>query len=167
MYRVLELNPYLYPYADYIERRVSFYHETRRKLVPDGERLSGIADMHRYYGFHHADGGWYYREWAPSAEQIYLTGDFNCQPATSPYEAIIKSGFADSRDVAIEDISVVNGSYHAYGKKENEIDFCFFKGNEDVLQYEIISKSYISEGETEPGFVSDHYGVMATFKKEG
>lgn len=98
---------------------------------------------------------------------IYLTGDFNCQPETSPYEAIIKSGFADSRDVAIEDISVVNGSYHAYGKKENEIDFCFFKGNEDVLQYEIISKSYISEGETEPGFVSDHYGVMATFKKEG
>ena len=77
MYRVLELNPYLYSYENYIERRVSFYHETRRKLVADDEGLTDIANLHRYYGFHHENGGWYYREWAPSALQIYLTGDFN------------------------------------------------------------------------------------------
>lgn len=102
-----------------------------------------------------------------NSHTIYLTGDFNCKPETSPYEAIIRGGFADSRDVAAEDVSVVSGSYHAYGQKESEIDFCFFKGEETVLRYEIISKNYISEGESEPGFVSDHYGVMATFKKEG
>ena len=102
-----------------------------------------------------------------NSHTIYLTGDFNCKPETSPYEAIIRVGFADSRDVAAEDVSVVSGSYHAYGQKESEIDFCFFKGEETVLRYEIISKKYISEGESEPGFVSDHYGVMATFKKEG
>lgn len=102
-----------------------------------------------------------------NSHTIYLTGDFNCKPETSPYEAIIRGGFADSRDAAAEDVSVVSGSYHAYGQKESEIDFCFFKGEETVLQYEIISKNYISEGESEPGFVSDHYGVMATFKKEG
>ena len=98
---------------------------------------------------------------------IYLTGDFNCKPDTSPYESIKRGGFVDSRDVAIEDISVVDGTYHAYGKKESEIDFCFYRGEETVLQYEIISKKYVSEGETEPGFVSDHYGVIVTFKKEG
>ena len=83
MYRVLELNPYLYPYADYIEHRVAFYHETRRKLVADGECLSDIANLHKYYGFHRENGGWYYREWAPSAEQIYLMGDFNRWNKTS------------------------------------------------------------------------------------
>ena len=83
MYRVLELNPYLYPYADYIERRMAFYHEARRKLVPDGERLTDIANMHHYYGIHKGNGGWYYREWAPSAVQIYLTGDFNRWNKTS------------------------------------------------------------------------------------
>lgn len=98
---------------------------------------------------------------------VYLTGDFNCKPETSPYNTITQNGFVDSRDAAAEDISVVSGSYHAYGKKESEIDFCFYRGDETVLQYEIISKSYISEGESEPGFVSDHYGVIATFKKEG
>ena len=77
MYQVLEFNPYLYPYQSYIERRMALYRQTRQWLVPDGEKLSSIANMHEYYGFHRADGGWYYREWAPSAERLNLIGDFN------------------------------------------------------------------------------------------
>ena len=83
MYQVLELNPYLYPYQSYIDRRMDLYRQTRKWLVPDGEELSSIADMHEYYGFHRADGGWYYREWAPSACQLYLEGDFNDWNKTS------------------------------------------------------------------------------------
>jgi endonuclease/exonuclease/phosphatase family metal-dependent hydrolase len=98
---------------------------------------------------------------------VYLTGDFNCKPETTPYNAIVNGGFTDSRRAALMDISIVNGSYHAYVGKDREIDFCFFKGDETAIEYEIISKNYISEGETEPGFVSDHYGVIVTFKKEG
>ncbi|MBO5667252.1 MAG: alpha amylase C-terminal domain-containing protein, partial [Firmicutes bacterium] len=30
-----------------------------------------------YYGFHRTETGWVYREWAPSAHQLYLTGEFN------------------------------------------------------------------------------------------
>ena len=73
----MELNPYLYPYQSYIDRRMDLYRQTRDWLVPDGEKLSSIANMHEYYGFHCADGGWYYREWAPSAERLHLIGDFN------------------------------------------------------------------------------------------
>lgn len=36
-----------------------------------------------YFGFHHVDGGWYYREWAPSAYQLYLEGEFNGWNQTS------------------------------------------------------------------------------------
>jgi 1,4-alpha-glucan branching enzyme len=27
--------------------------------------------------FRSGQNGWYYREWAPNADQLYLTGDFN------------------------------------------------------------------------------------------
>ena len=39
--------------------------------------LREFANGHYYFGFHHVDGGWIYREWAPAAHQLYLTGDFN------------------------------------------------------------------------------------------
>ena len=98
---------------------------------------------------------------------VYLTGDFNCKNTSKPYETIINNGgFVDARKVALEDKSVVNGTYHNYGTKESEIDFCFYKGDEVVLEYEIISQKYISEGETEPGFVSDHYGVIVVFERK-
>ena len=83
MYQVLELNPYLYPYQHYIDRRMALYRQTRDWLVAEDEKLSSVADMHEYYGIHRADGGWYYREWAPSALQIYLEGDFNDWNPTS------------------------------------------------------------------------------------
>jgi endonuclease/exonuclease/phosphatase family metal-dependent hydrolase len=99
---------------------------------------------------------------------LYLTGDFNCRKGSSPYSSIVDNGdFVDARTVAAADNSVVNGTFHAYGTADMEIDFCFYRGDETVLEYEIISQKYISEGETEAGFVSDHYGVIVTFKKEG
>ena len=38
-----------------------------------------------HFGFHHIDGGWVYREWAPSAHQLYLTGEFNNWKRTEAY----------------------------------------------------------------------------------
>ena len=98
---------------------------------------------------------------------VYLTGDFNCKPETTPYQTLSRAGFTDAHKVALEDKSVVGGTYHNYGTKESEIDFCFYRGEEVVLEYEIISQKYISEGETEPGFVSDHYGVITVFERKG
>ena len=82
MYKVLELNPQLKPFAGDIELRMKLYQSTKEKLVHDG-RLYDFANAHRYFGFHHVQGGWYYREWAPSAHQLYLTGDFNDWNQTS------------------------------------------------------------------------------------
>ena len=38
--------------------------------------LMDFANGHQYFGFHKTETGWYYREWAPGADAIYLTGDF-------------------------------------------------------------------------------------------
>ena len=77
MYRVLELNPQLIPFAGDIEARMYLYNTTKARLLSDGQTLKEFANGHRYYGFHHVDGGWYYREWAPAADQLYLEGEFN------------------------------------------------------------------------------------------
>ncbi len=77
MYRVLELNPQLQKYSGDIDLRMKMYEDTKKRILGEGQTLYDFANGYHYYGFHHADGGWYYREWAPGAKQLYLEGDFN------------------------------------------------------------------------------------------
>ena len=83
MYRLLELNPQLQPFAGDIDLRMFLYRATKGRILGEGQTLNDFANAHNYYGFHHVDGGWYYREWAPSAYQLYLEGDFNNWNQTS------------------------------------------------------------------------------------
>jgi 1,4-alpha-glucan branching enzyme len=39
--------------------------------------LSEFANGHEYFGFHKTQSGWVYREWAPAADELFLTGDMN------------------------------------------------------------------------------------------
>ena len=83
MYRILELNPQLAPFTGDIDLRMFLYRATKARLLADGQTLNEFANAHDYFGFHHVDGGWVYREWAPSAYQLYLEGDFNNWNQTS------------------------------------------------------------------------------------
>ena len=83
MYRILELNPQLKDFEKDIELRMELYKTTKQRLLGENKTLNDLANGHRYYGFHHVDGGWYYREWAPSAHQLYLEGEFNGWNQTS------------------------------------------------------------------------------------
>ena len=83
MYRILELNPQLQSFAGDIDLRMFLYRATKNRILGEGQTLNDFANAHNYYGFHHVDGGWYYREWAPSAYQLYLEGEFNGWNKTS------------------------------------------------------------------------------------
>ena len=83
MYRILELNPQLQAFSDDITLRMDRYFQTKYRLLSKGGTLNDFANAHHYYGFHHVDGGWVYREWAPSAYQLYLEGEFNNWDKTS------------------------------------------------------------------------------------
>ena len=83
MYRILELNPQLQDFSGDIDLRMSAYHDTKKRLLPNGGTLKDFANAHEYFGIHHVDGGWVYREWAPSAHQLYLEGEFNGWNQTS------------------------------------------------------------------------------------
>ena len=77
MYRLLELNPQLQSFAGDIDLRMFLYRAAKSRILFGDQTLNDFANAHNFYGFHHVDGGWYYREWAPSAYQLYLTGEFN------------------------------------------------------------------------------------------
>ena len=76
-YKILKIDPYLAPFASDIELRMDNYKNTRASLL--GERgICEFAQGHKYFGIHKtADGRWVYREWAPAADEMYLTGDFS------------------------------------------------------------------------------------------
>ena len=99
--------------------------------------------------------------------RIYITGDFNCVVDSRPYRTLKSYGFVESRSVTLKDNSTVNESFHGYNEEQPYMfDYCFFKGEDKVIYYEIISKNYIGEMDTEPGFVSDHYGVITVFERK-
>ncbi|MBE6949779.1 MAG: 1,4-alpha-glucan-branching enzyme [Ruminococcaceae bacterium] len=83
MYRILELNPQLAPFAGDIDLRMFLYRATKGRILGEGQTLNDFANAHNYYGFHRVEGGWVYREWAPSAYQLYLEGEFNNWNQTS------------------------------------------------------------------------------------
>lgn len=77
MYKIFDYNPQLKPYSGDIEHRMHLYYHTKWRLLGEDKTLTEFANGYDYFGFHHVDGGWVYREWAPNAHQLYLTGDFN------------------------------------------------------------------------------------------
>ena len=74
--KILKIDPYLMPHRAALEKRLSDYQTKRRELAGDG-RLSDFANGYRYFGVHPDGADWVYREWAPEADAMYLTGDFN------------------------------------------------------------------------------------------
>ena len=70
--KILKIDPWLAPYKADIDLRMTRYNE---KIAQLGD-LREFANGHHYFGFHKAPDGWIYREWAPGADAVYLTGDF-------------------------------------------------------------------------------------------
>ncbi len=82
-YKIFEYDSYLLPFESDIEQRMKNYKNKKCELLPNGGRLCDFANGHEYFGFHKTDSGWYYREWAPAADEVYLAGDMNGWDRTS------------------------------------------------------------------------------------
>ena len=75
MYRILELNPQLQSFSGDIDLRMARYQQTKDRILSKDQTLLDFANAHHYFGIHHQSKGWVYREWAPSAHQLYLMGE--------------------------------------------------------------------------------------------
>jgi len=69
-------DPWLNPFTTVIESRISKCLVKERQLTGKGN-LTQFAMGHYYYGLHNNENGWTFREWAPNATDIYLTGTFS------------------------------------------------------------------------------------------
>ncbi len=74
---ILEIDPYLKPYEKDINLRKELFYAKRKELLGSSKKIKSFANGYKYFGFHRTKSGWVYREWAPAAEEMYLTGDFN------------------------------------------------------------------------------------------
>ncbi len=74
--KILEIDPSLLPYEADLRLRMENFEATKKRILSPGQSLSDFANAHLYFGFHRTEKGWFYREWAPGAERMYLTGDF-------------------------------------------------------------------------------------------
>ncbi len=74
-------DPLLKPYAAQLRERFAHYQRFKTEIKKTGGVLGEISQGHRYFGFnrgeHEGEAGVWYREWAPGAERLALTGDFN------------------------------------------------------------------------------------------
>jgi 1,4-alpha-glucan branching enzyme len=72
-------DPWLEPAADEINARYFRYQSTLKEIESSWKSLTEFANAYQFYGFHYDKQlkGWFYREWAPKAQDVYLFGDFN------------------------------------------------------------------------------------------
>ena len=88
-YKILKIDPMLTPFEHDIDLRMEHYKRKKKELTATNDTLTDFANGHKFFGFHRTDTGWVYREWAPAAEKLYLTGDFNdWNPTSCPMQAL-------------------------------------------------------------------------------
>ncbi|MBN1338529.1 MAG: alpha amylase C-terminal domain-containing protein [Bacteroidales bacterium] len=77
--KIIEHDSWLIPSESDINDRFQRFAQRLDEIENEFGGLVKFADGYKYFGINHskADGGWYYREWAPAAKALYLTGDFN------------------------------------------------------------------------------------------
>jgi 1,4-alpha-glucan branching enzyme len=82
---IIQEDPWLNPYSQDVYERFERYENALKEIENAEGSLLNFATGHKYYGIHFdkEKNGWIYREWAPRAHQLSLTGDFNKWNRTS------------------------------------------------------------------------------------
>ena len=75
-HKMIALDPILGYFEKDLDLRMRNYRATKKRILGEGQKLIDFANGHRFFGFHKQEDGWVYREWAPGAENLFVTGDF-------------------------------------------------------------------------------------------
>lgn len=94
---------------------------------------------------------------------VVISGDFNADEGTAPYNTMIQNGFMDTKYAAEDTMSM--GTYHNFGMKNvtkkgaSPIDFIFTTyGKAKVDSYKVLGDKVDGE------YSSDHYPVVAKIR---
>ncbi|XP_043365569.1 1,4-alpha-glucan-branching enzyme isoform X3 [Dermochelys coriacea] len=88
--RLLARDPYLAPFAPDFQRRYTLFHDRLKNIEENEGGLDKFSKSYKTFGVNQfVDGGLYCKEWAPGAEAVFLTGDFNgWNPFSHSYKKI-------------------------------------------------------------------------------
>ncbi|MFZ9940518.1 MAG: alpha-amylase family glycosyl hydrolase [Luteolibacter sp.] len=72
-------DPWLEPHEAAIQRRIERFESELAAIEKQSGSILAHADAHQRFGVNAdpSDGSWWVREWAPEAQAVFLTGDFN------------------------------------------------------------------------------------------
>ena len=90
-----------------------------------------------------------------AGNKVILTGDFNTEPGTPPYDKFIESGLSDSYDcdLRLGPVGTFNG-FNLTGTFDRRIDFVFHRG---FTTERYITGSIVIDNQ----YLSDHFPVIA------
>ncbi len=76
---IVKTDPWLTPVIQDVNERLQRFNHSLEQINANHGSLTAFADEYKFLGINYStkDKGWYYREWAPAAHQLYLSGDFN------------------------------------------------------------------------------------------
>jgi 1,4-alpha-glucan branching enzyme len=69
-------DPYLAAFEAKIKERISKIQTKILELSSGTNSLASFANGHHYFGLHRSEKGWIFREWAPNANGIWISGTF-------------------------------------------------------------------------------------------
>lgn len=88
---------------------------------------------------------------------VYVTGDFNFQPKSEPYKALISQSLSDSKIIFENEPSGSEGTFNSFrygATHKRRIDFIFVNDKVEVKEYKVIN--YSKDGI----YPSDHFPVL-------
>lgn len=77
--KIVQDDPWLKPYLNKISERIERFNSLLKDIKRDFKSLKKFSSAFTELGINYSkkDKGWYYREWAPEAYSLSITGDFN------------------------------------------------------------------------------------------
>jgi len=74
--KLVKNDPYLEPFSDKIKYRIE-NAQKKEKEISGEKTLVDFANAHLFYGLHKIEGGYFYKDWLPNANEVYIIGDFS------------------------------------------------------------------------------------------
>ena len=80
---LIKIDPWLAPYNEALKFRYRYYLSRVEDILRCSESVYSFAGAYKYFGLNPCYDeakklkGYYYREWAPNANALFITGDFN------------------------------------------------------------------------------------------
>jgi 1,4-alpha-glucan branching enzyme len=145
---ILKIDPYLKPFEKDLQLRMDRYSSNKKALLGRYLKFKSFANGHLFYGFHLVKDGWYYREWAPGAEELHLMGDFNgWNPETHPLERKEHGNweiFLEGRD-ALKHMSKVKVRVKANGKESDRLPLYIKRTVQDPVTFDFVGQIWQPE----------------------